>query len=505
MTFPRAVSASSNSLSRDATCRIDPMREHWPPMRFFRAVCVSAFIVLLGSGGCSSTGSSGNVPDNGPGSGASSGSLSGSSSGSSSGSGSGSSSGTGTSSGNGNPASGDDATAPSGGDDASVPSGDGGGANCGSNLLPVPADPGVRGPWKVGVQTATVGRLTVEVTYPAQPGSEAGKPVATYDIRKWLPGTEGMKVPDADSPAVTAIGGDIYRDLPIDAAHGLYPIIINIHGTASFRVANLSVLTQWASRGFVVLSADYPGLDLTDELASTIDCHLPTSGTQDVPGDVTTQINALAAPTGDLAFLAGHIDPTRLGITGHSQGACITATLTTDPHVQVVVPMAGSVAVDTSPTLKGLMFVAGMSDQVIGYNTPLGTIGNVVCTQGNLQQSDTGAYTASPGPPAVRKRLVGITGGGHLVPTDLCQTNAQGRNAIQEAQADGVCGIGDAVIIGLPALFDCGTIDWMTGIHDVNYASTAAFEEVLMCRDHSAEFANLQTALPDVGDFHEAK
>jgi hypothetical protein len=400
----------------------------------------------------------------------------------------------------------DDATVSSssgGGDDAS--SGEGGTANCGSNLLPVPADPGVRGPWKVGVRTATVGRLTVEVMYPAQPGSEAGKAIATYDIRKWLPGTEGMKVPDADSPAVTALGGDFFRDLPIDAAHGLYPVIINIHGTASFRIANGSTLAQWASRGFVVLSADYPGLDLTDELASTIDCHLPTSGMQDVPGDVTAQINALTTPTGDLAFLAGHVDTNRLGITGHSQGACITATLTTDPHVQVVVPMAGSVAVNMSSTLKGLMFIAGVDDKVIGYNTPLGTIGNVVCTQGNLQQSDTGAYTASPGPPGVRKRLVGITGGGHLVPTDLCQTNAQGKNAIQEANADGVCGINDAVVIGLPALFDCGTIDWKTGVHDVNYASTAAFEEVLMCRDHTAEFANLTTALPDVGDFKEAK
>jgi hypothetical protein len=68
-----------------------------------------------------------------------------------------------------------------------------------------------------------------------------------------------------------------------------------------------------------------------------------------------------------------------------------------------------------------------------------------------------------------------------------------------------VCGINDAVIIGLPALFDCGTIDWKTGVHDVAYASTAAFEEVLMCRDHTAEFASLQANLPNVGDFHEAK
>ena len=139
--------------------------------------------------------------------------------------------------------------------------------------MPVPGDPGVRGPWKVGVQTVTIGRLTVEITYPAQPGSESGVPEVTYNASTFLPGTEATKV---KTPTVLApVGGDLYRGLPIDGAHGPYPVIINIHGTASFRVANISMLTQWASRGFVVLSADYPGLDLHDMLASTIDCNLP--------------------------------------------------------------------------------------------------------------------------------------------------------------------------------------------------------------------------------------
>jgi dienelactone hydrolase len=353
------------------------------------------------------------------------------------------------------------------------------------------------------VRTATIGRLTVEITYPAQPGSEAGKPEVNYDAAQWLPGTEAskIKVPTYLAP----VGGDLYRDLPIDAAHGPYPVILNIHGTASFRVANISLLTHWASRGFVVVSADYPGLYLHDELASTIDCNLPTTGAQDVPTDVTTQITALASPAGALAFLAGHIDMNRLGITGHSQGACITATLAGDPHVQVLVPMAGSVAVAASSTLKGITFIAGIDDKVISYSSPLGSIGNVVCTQGNLQQSDTGAYTASPGPPAVKKRLVGITGGGHLSVTDLCTLNAAKVDAAHEAINDKVCGVGDAVVIGLAALDDCGTIDMDTGLHDTNYASTAAFEEVLMCADRSAVFANLQQNLTTVGDFHQAE
>lgn len=113
--------------------------------------------------------------------------------------------------------------------------------------------------------------------------------------------------------------------------------------------------------------------------------------------------------------------------------------------------------------------------------------------------SQTDAYNNSATPTGGTKRLVGIIGGGHLVPTDLCQTNQYDRNAIQEAQMDGVCGI-TAVIIGLPALFDCGTIDCVTGNEVMMYATTAALEETRYCRDRSAQFASLTTTVPQIGD-----
>jgi len=287
-------------------------------------------------------------------------------------------------------------------------------------------------------------------------------------------------------------------------------VVIAIHGTASFRIASGSTGVQWASRGFVVLSADYPGLYLRDQLCSTPECKgastsCATVGTQDIPGDVTAQITALGNPSGEVAFLAGHVDMTRLGITGHSQGACVSAGLSTDPNVQIVIPMAGSLSVNPSSTLKSVIYIAGMNDTVIGYNSAL--IGNLVCSPVAPQgpaSSDTGAYQASPGPPNVTKRLVGIQGGGHLTVTDLCQTNAQGKNAIQEAQADAVCGINQAAIIGLPALFDCGTVSLADGVRAVNYASTAALEETLHCRDRSAQFSNMRTAVPQIGDFQHA-
>ncbi|HMI86480.1 MAG TPA: hypothetical protein VK550_20445, partial [Polyangiaceae bacterium] len=173
-----------------------------------------------------------------------------------------------------------------------------GGLGCGpTTLLPVSEDPSVRGPWMVGVRTAKIGRLTTEILYPAEPGSEQGKTEAFYDIRAWIPERERSKVPDANSPAIKPIGGNLFRDLPIDGGHGPYPIVVYIHGTSSFRMASLSTMAHWASRGFVVVSADYPGMFLYDMLAGTLACVLPTTGTQDVPGDVATQMLALATPT----------------------------------------------------------------------------------------------------------------------------------------------------------------------------------------------------------------
>jgi hypothetical protein len=368
-----------------------------------------------------------------------------------------------------------------------------GSGDCASdNLLAIPDDVGVRGPWDVGVRTLQIGtRLTTEIFYPAEPGSTAGKPEAKYDLRQWLPAEDRDKVPADRSPLVGPLGGHLYRDVPIDAGHGPYPVIIFIHGTASTRFASGTLNTHWASRGFVVVAADYPFLGLADKLNEACGRPYPE---QDVPGDVNAQLAALNAASGELAFLKGRIDMKRLGISGHSQGGCVSAELTSLPGVQISIPLSGSMP-NATASLKSLMYISGISDQVIGYDSSL--IGNVVCSPGAT--SSKGAYTDSVamGP----KRLIGITGGGHLVPTDLCQDNEQGRNAIEEAQFDGVCGIENAVFIGLPALFDCGTIELKAGLDAVIYPSTAALEETLHCKDRKQAFDDMRTKLPQIGEF----
>lgn len=369
-----------------------------------------------------------------------------------------------------------------------APSGEGIPGCEGSTLLAVPDDATQRGPWPVGDKTIQFGRFSaVEVFYPAQPGSEQGKQPVTFDLRKFLPKDEQSKVPDAEA---TLVDAKTFRDLPLDTEHGPYPVVILVHGTASFRVASLSSQALWASRGFVVIAADHPGLYLADYLG----CGGQVAGRVNLSGDVDSELSALSTPDPELAFLTGHIDLDRVALVGHSAGAYNVAQFSTKKGVQMVIGLAGTRAVSRSSTLKSVLYVAGQSDSVLPYG-PGGTgLGSIL-----YPGSDVDAYNASPGPSAVKKRLVGIKKGGHLTVTDLCKKNAMNQSDLEVAQAHGVCGVGSVV-----PLADCGTADPAAGIAITNDIMTAALEETLQCQDRAAVITALESRHPEVGDFREA-
>ena len=355
----------------------------------------------------------------------------------------------------------------------------------GSTLLALPQDTGKRGPWSVGNKTVKVGRLTsVEVFYPAPPGSEQGKQAAKFDLRAFLPKNEQEKVADDQATLVSA---ETYRDLPVDTAHGPYPAIVLVHGTAAFRVASLSSQALWASRGFVVMVADHPGLYLADYVA----CGGQVAGRQDLSADVDEELAALASPSGDLAFLMGHVDVKRVGLVGHSAGAYSVAQFTSKPGVQVVIPLAGTHLVERSSSLKSAAYVAGMSDAVLSYDPEGSKFGNLL-----YPGSDVDAYNGTQG---AKKRLLGITKGGHLTVTDLCKKNAKGQSDLEVAQANGVCGVASII-----PLADCGTSDAAEGIAITNDFVTGVLEETLHCQDRAAWISAIKMRHTAVGELREA-
>lgn len=346
-------------------------------------------------------------------------------------------------------------------------------AGCdGATLLSNPSDFAAPGPWAVGVKTVMVNGLLTEVWYPAVPGSDAGKTPERYDIRAELAPSEAAKISDADNPWQAC---DCTRDLPLDTAHGPYPVVLFVHGTASFRHQSLHITTHWASRGFVVVAADHPGLELHDMLAQACGGSPPA---QDLSGNLDALIGALAAPAGDLAFLAGHVDATRIAVTGHSAGGSAAAAAAGKPGVQAVISMAGASATASSTTLRSSLYMGGSVDSIVSFG-----------------QVKT-AYQGSAKP----HRLVGVKNAGHLNFSDLCDTkNAAGQDLLAIAKADGVCG---ANLAGF--LFDCDPshLAGPTGWSVINYATSAVLEQTLQCQPATDLHAH-ETADPNVSEYDE--
>lgn len=340
----------------------------------------------------------------------------------------------------------------------------------GGSFLPVPEDTSLPGPWPVGARTVAVDGLTVEVWYPAELGSEAGQEAVRYDVRQALPDSEQGKVSDADNPWQDC---GCYRDLPLDASHGPYPAVIFVHGTAGFRSQSLEHMVHWASRGFVVMAADHPGLWLKDMIGSLCgQGNVP----RDLEGDLAALVAAIQGPAGELAFLADHVDGERLAMAGHSAGGM--AITGGGSAAQVLIPMAAG-GTEAGPALQSTLVLGAEADMVVAYSQ---------------QQS---GYASSPTP----RRLVGITNAGHLAFSSLCSLeNAQGQDFLEVATANMVCG---AQLAGF--LFDCEPtyVADATSWEITQYASSAVLESVLRCTDAADNFAALQARFPDVGEFLE--
>jgi hypothetical protein len=334
-----------------------------------------------------------------------------------------------------------------------------------------PSDPGQTGPWPVGVRTLSLslgtGNTPVEVWYPAKPGSESERPKVSYDLTAWLPPEHGIP---AEAPKVL-IPSDAYRDLPPDVDHGPFPAVVVVHGPASFRAASVSQLSHWASRGFIAIAADHPGLVLRDTLSIDPAC----SGTgipQDIAHtrDLPALFAALAEPAGVFSFLAGALDTGRVALAGHGDGAGYAADNGEQAGVRAILSFGDANVIPLEGAVAGAFFLSGTLDKIVAY-------GNVVRAFEN---------TARAVRPAL---LAGVNNIGHLAFTDLCGArNSDGQDAIAMARRYGVCG-GAAVNLADQFLWDCplsplagadNYLDQAASTAIVRRLSTLALEELLL-------------------------
>lgn len=322
-----------------------------------------------------------------------------------------------------------------------------------TKLRPIPANPGETGPWPVGSETVTISGFSTEVWYPAVPGSQAGKSKDWIDTRQYLPDS----TPD---PNDTKFQVDSYTGLPLDQDYGPYPVIVFVHGTGSFRQASHKLFTHWASRGFVVLCADNPGISMGDLMEGGCNALLGA----DQQGDTRKILAAVRNQSGELDFLKGALATDRIGLAGHSAGGVAVGQLGDEKGVRVIIPMASG-GVEAGSSVESAMIMGGLED---GAAVP------AVVRAG---------YRSTP----LKKRLVHIPEAGHNVFLSVCeigQTSSVDLGALTDIANDG-CG---------PEYMDP---EESTKI--VQFASTGAFEEVLACSDEMAgQLDTIPTKYPGV-------
>lgn len=321
-------------------------------------------------------------------------------------------------------------------------------------LREVPVEAETRGPWEVGTRTVELAGLTAEVWYPAKKVDVSHYDAATYDLREYLSEGDRRRVSDDRAVIQTC---NCYRDLEPDLSHGPYPVVVFLHSRGGFPTQSLPQMTHWASRGFVVISAELPGLLIEDALATA--CN-GTSIPSDAEGDARRLIQAIGSDAHALEFLGDRLDTERIGVVGHSAGGLALASL--GDVAQVLIPMAAE-GVQAGKALMSTLILGGTADEIVSYD------------------AQRAGYATSPPP----KRLVGIRNAGHLAFTEICSLRNAYREGLVEVMIDaGICG---ARQLGLQTQCDSDLLPDVRAWGVINAATSAALGETLQCAPELAD------------------
>jgi predicted dienelactone hydrolase len=200
-----------------------------------------------------------------------------------------------------------------------------------------PEEPTQLGGWAVGFRAFELvdanrdGRsLATALWYPVLPSEAEGDP-AFYDFGVFGFGSDS-EVAIAGAPAAAPAAG--------------FPLVVFSHGSGGINTQSTTLMEALASHGFVVVSPNHTGNTAVDAFFTSL---VPFSqSVVDRPLDVSFVIDVMLASNASPDDpLFGRIDPTRIGVAGHSFGGYTALAMAAggqdtpaDPRVRAIASIA---------------------------------------------------------------------------------------------------------------------------------------------------------------------
>ena len=169
--------------------------------------------------------------------------------------------------------------------------------------------------------------VTTEVYYPSTVEAVDGVPEEIVKI---------LGIPIVQVPA--------FRD--VDLAAGTFPLVLFSHGNGGTRIQSFFFAAHLASHGFIVVSPDHHGNTFADELFGIVDPLSAINRPLDMSFLIDEFLSFNAEPGN---FFEGTIEPSRIGLSGHSFGGYTSFALAggsfllgtfTDTRVKAIFPQA---------------------------------------------------------------------------------------------------------------------------------------------------------------------
>ena len=253
-----------------------------------------------------------------------------------------------------------------------------------------------------------VGVRTLELSDPSRLNADGNGP-RPITVELWYPSTTEA-VAGVPRYVVNLFGFDVartptYRD--VARAPGAFPLVLFSHGNGGIRFQSLFFAAHLASHGYVVASPDHHGNTFLDILAGDVDALSAVNR----PLDMKFVLDDLLARNGSGSdFLAGAIDSSRIGMSGHSFGGYTTLALaagaTADPRIGAFMPLAPASPFDEAflgSITAPILIQGGSLDETTPFES----------------QQLLPYKRLSPGAAVVG--LAQIVGAGHFTFSDICE------------------------------------------------------------------------------------